>query len=330
MQLTFESERLFDEIKHHGYAEFEHNIPTEQIENAVSRYADFTLAHPDPSFETMSAMLPDIDNLPILAKSLDILDPSQDTQKTWHKYRTNIHKVGKPNGYTNRSFQEQALLASRGIQIPYEDPKEFYHFSPSLSADIDLAHAEFGWGKVPPEVYGLNQALLPIHANACQLILKVCTLIEEVHPEIKNIITPNALLHSPIRLLFYHPNEVLQVDDSSQLFQLGAGHYDKAGLTAQLAESHKGLRVAPNDADPLQDVVRDDTKAVVFAGASMRNFFPDTSLKPGWHDIIQTNEVNAGRSVPDKAKSVCGRWAMIFFANSTDFVPPDKTLMHTR
>lgn len=140
MQRTLEGAWLLNEIGQRGYAEFHHEIPDEQIEYLIDRYADFTLNHPDPLPETMDAMLPskpsviDLKNPAFydnhkkfltgnwVAKKLDELDDSKDTQTEWHKYRTNVYAVGKPDGYTNRSFQELrskklvVLLYPRRIQ----------------------------------------------------------------------------------------------------------------------------------------------------------------------------------------------------------------------
>lgn len=319
-QLSTEGERLRSEISARGYYEMQHDISSDEVEQLISAYADFTLAHPDPMPETMHAMLPtsNVD----LEKRLDELDRSRDTQKEWHKYRTNIAGIGKPDGYTNRSFQEYALKSTRGSVIPPEDPKEFFHFTSRLHVAMARNHQEYGWGAIPPEVFYLESAFRPIHTKASKLILKVAGLIEETNPEIRNFFDVASLAGSPVRLLFYHP-------DSSM--QLGAGHYDKSSLTIQIAESHEGLRVAPDSERDLEPVVRESDTVVVFAGRSFQQKLPaDTIFQPGWHDIVKVNQLNHGRNVPSRAAEVCARWALIFFANGSDFVNPDKATTHSR
>jgi hypothetical protein len=319
-QGTFEALQLETEIEQRGYSEFRHNIPDEQIENLVERYADFTLNLPDPEFSTMDAMLP-TENLGIQWR-LDELDRSRDDQEEWHKYRTNTVGIGKPDGYTNRSFQERALRYSRGLSLPPEDPKEFYHFTPRHWAKMSNNHAEYSWGHRPSEVQGLEEAFRPIHQSASKLILKVAGIIEDVHPEIRRFFSTESLANSPVRLLFYHP---------SQNLHLGAGHYDKASLTIQIAESHEGLRVASDKDAELLPVVRPNDIAVVFPGDGLaRRFGPETPFRPGWHDIAKIDRLNSGRSVPPKAAEVCARWALIFFANGENFRNPNKSSMHTR
>lgn len=319
-QLSTEGHALISDIQERGYSEFQHGIPSEQIDYLIETYADFTLNHPDPRPETMDAMLPD-DHAGI-EKRLDELERSKDTQTEWHKYRTNVLGVGKPEGYTSRSFQERALKQARGFVIPAEDPKEFFHYTPRHWSAMARNHKDYGWGSIPPELSKLNQAFAPIHKKASQLVLKVAGLIEETHPEVSKYFDQTSLATSPVRLLFYHPG-------TSE--QLGAGHYDKSKLTIQVAESHEGLQVAPNSNSPLQPVVRADDRAVVFPGLGLRDIVGDNSpYQPGWHDIVRVNRLNEGRSVPPKAVEVCARWALIFFANGANYINPDKSLTHAR
>ncbi len=310
------------EIQQRGYSVLEHNIPNDMIEELVYRYADFTLNHPDPSYQTMSDML-SVRNIEI-DKKLDLLNKSKDKEITWHKYRTNVEGIGKPDGYTNRSLQEKALLEIRGVVIPPEDPKEFIHYTPGMLYKIRQEHKEFKWGSVPQEVIDLDKAFLPIHELSRMLILKTCALIEETYPDVGKYVTKKSLLTSPNRLIFYH-----KVDNKKLM--LGGEHYDKSFLTVQPAESHLGLRIAKNEDSDLEDVVRGTEYAAVFFGKSFEDAYGiDSVYTPGWHDIYKTNIPNEGRFIPKIAENICARWALIFFANRTNFVNPDKARMHKR
>lgn len=313
-------DRLLDDIRERGYAEFAHGISPGQIADVVGTYADFTLAHPDPEPETMLAMLP-LDS-PNLYKELDELAREKDTQKGWHKYRTNATGVGKPNGYTNRAYQE-GVLTDAGIHIPTEDPKEFYHYTPRHYTDMVNNHAEFGWGAMPNDLQRLERVFRPVHAKATSLLLRVLSLVEETHPDVRQFFDSASLLTSPVRLLLYHPGAPTDC--------LGTGHYDKSSMTIQIAESHKGLRVATGEEDEMRVVSRSSDQAVVFPGRNFREHFgKDTPFQPAWHDVILTDELNDGREVPLTAAAVCARWALIFFANGANFRNPDKDKMHTR
>lgn len=345
-QQSIEGRLLLDDIAERGYAEFNHVISADQIEHLVDAYAQFTLAHPNPSPETMSAMLlqepdgaarantkyQDRNGIFVpgkwMAAQLDELDYTADKQAQWHKYRTNTPQVGKPDGYTNRSFQQGALRDARGLILdPPEDPKEYYHFTPSHQANMARAHQKFGWGSIPGEVTSLEQAFTPVHAKAVELVVRICAIIEETHPEIRNFVSLDALRTSPVRLLFYHPEEA-RPDTDVDYF--GAGHYDKSALTLQLAESHEGLRVAPHDGALMEPVRRNSDKAAFFPGKALSTQYENSPYSPGWHDIVKTDVLNQGRSVPAEASAVCARWAIIFFANYANYVQPSKASMHTR
>ena len=319
-QLSLEGQSLLYDIQQRGSSEFEHGIDPEYIDVLLDRHLDFTIAHPDPYPETMSAMLPTSSDM--MDKKLDVLDRSKDTQKEWHKYRSNAVGIGKPNGYTNRTFQERALLEARGLVIPREDPKEFYHYTPRHYADIVRNHEMYEWGPLPPELIQLDRAFAPIHTKASELMRKVLSLIEEVHPEVGKLVTRESLLTSPLRSLLYHP------DDNPQL---GGGHYDKSLATAQIAESHLGLRIAKDEDSPLELVRRDGDKAAVFVSQGLERAIGTSEFPPAWHDIVSHTELNSGRTWPaQKAAGVCLRFALIYFVNSAEYIDPDKSETHTR
>jgi hypothetical protein len=318
-QLTIDGTALLHDIRERGMTLMDHGIPDERVDELIATYTSFTLNHPDPSPSTMDAMLPRSEP-DELAHQLDDLDRSQDTQSEWHKYRTNHDWVGKPGGYSNRTTQVDALKRARGVELG-DDPKEFYHYSPGGMAAIERQHKDFDWGKVPSEVYDLHSAFQPIHAAGMLIMRKTLALVEETHPEIKDIVNAQSLLGSPVRLLFYHPD---------QGSQLGAAHYDKSTMTIQFAESHKGLRIAASPEHELEVVERPPEKCAVFASKGLITAIPDTPYKPGWHDIIQISDLNEGRTLDPRTAEVCARWAIIFFSNSANYVQPPKHETHTR
>ena len=265
----------------------------------------------------MSAMLP---SRPDLQWHLDELDRSKDTQHEWHKYRTNVPQIGKPDGYTNRSLQVAALESVRGIALEEEDPKEFYHYSPGTLGTMKQLHSAYGWGKIPTEVTRLHESFQPLHAKSTNLIFKICGLIEETHPEIRNLVTPQSLRTSPVRMLFYHPSDKTE--------QLAGKHKDKGVMTLQIAESHKGLRVARDDDGPLVPVVRNHSKAVFFPSLRLSEVAPESMFIGKWHDVTISKELNEGRTIPTSALEICARYAIIFFVNGSEFTQPDKQMLH--
>lgn len=318
-QLSFESTNLTYEIKQRGAAMLEHGISSGAIDTLIGSYTEFTTRYPDPEPVTMDTMLPDSPP-ELLSKQLDDIDRSKDKQSEWHKYRTNIPWIAKPNGYTNRAFQSRALLETRGIDL-HEDPKEFYHYSPAGKNVVEEQHQEYGWGKPPQEFYRLDTAFSAIHTAGRLLTEKVLSIVEDIHPEIRKIMTPQSTSTSPVRLLFYH---------HGQQNELGAAHYDKSTFTFQIAESHEGLRIAKDSVSPLEIVRRPSNMAAFFPSQALQDEYPDTPLTPGWHDIIKSEALNDGRFMNEATSQACARWAIIFFVNRVNFVQPDKARTHHR
>lgn len=330
MQRTVESIILEQDIMARGYHEIEHGISDDQIEDLIQRYTDFTTQLPDPNHATMSALMQPGTDADVLKHTLDDLLYANDTQESWHKYRTNVPGIGKPDGYTNRDLQVAALASQRGVYMQ-DDPKEYYHFTPKHRGIVAEHHRRFGWGAVPSQVDKLDTAFGAIHYRASQLMMRVCSYIEEIHPEIRNVVTKQGMLGSPVRLLFYHPGSSTE---------LAAGHYDKSVLTAQLAESHLGLEVATTKDEPLQPIIRPAQKGVVFVSNTLSakpsdknprgGHFPNSPLRPAWHKVGTSTTANEGRFIPVEAAAVCARWSLIFFVNEHDYIDPGKTAMHTR
>jgi hypothetical protein len=310
-QLTFEGSQIFDGLVASGYVLQPHGISDTAVDELIAAYANFTDNLPDPDLETVAAMIKD-------PEKLDDLAYEKDTQHEWHKYRTNHPFIFKPGGYTNRSLQAQALRAVHGIEIA-EDPKEYYHFLPATTALIHRQAETFGWGPVPPEVEALNKRFMDIHRLGAITIKDTLLKLEEHYPEsLTKFMTKRDFEQSPVRLVFYHP-------DQGDI--LAGGHYDKAWLTAQLAESHEGLRIRNPQTGDMQPIIRTADKAAVFASSllTLDHAYPDSEILAGWHDVINVDTPNQGRTMHGKKVA---RWALIFFANSQAAGEIGKEITH--
>jgi hypothetical protein len=294
-----------------GYALLDHNISTTAVDDLMGAYAEFTDGLPDPSLETTAKMIAD-------SYQLDELNYSADQEPEWHKYRTNYPFAFKPGGYTNRSLQTKALKDVLGIKID-DDPKEYYHYLPGSTELIQQQHDKYGWGPIPPEVLKLQRKFSIIHELGRKLIRGALLQLEESYAGMNTaIVADYDLMRAPIRLLNYH---------HGQGDVLAGGHYDKSVLTAQLAESHEGLRIRHPQTGEMQPIRRSREKAAVFAGnlLTLPHVYPNADIQPGWHDVINVDKLNDGRSI--QGKNVA-RWALIFFANSSYAGEVSKTLTH--
>jgi hypothetical protein len=291
-QLSMEGEALHQNMLHDGFVVVEHSIPLYAIDEFVEAHANFTDSHPNPSLETMNHMIKDADEL-------DDLDYSQDTEKEWHKYRTNHPRFGKPGGHADRSLQSAALQAfdrlvtnkeTHELEPPTDDPKEYYHVHVDGLDRIREMHERYGWGPIPPEVIALQKQGALLHGLARLTVEKTLALVEEHHPDLSKLITHEDLLSSPLRSLRYHPG---------QGHVLAEGHYDKGSATLQVADSHPGLRIR-NLATGQMELVHTHAHESPFFVSGMwkdENAFPDSELTPGWRDVIDTGDtLLAGRT----------------------------------
>ncbi len=314
---------LISTIERDGYALIDHGASEELVDALIRDYAAFTDNLPDPSLETMEAMIPGGTDPATLEKRLDDLNYGRNLDAYWHKYNTNHPQFAKPGGYTNRSLQIRALREVRGVELA-DDPKEYYHYHPNSLTVIDQLHEAYGWGPVPSEVKTLHMRFAAIHRAGVAAVTGAYAKLEAEHPDLLSRFATKADLDgSPIRLLFYHPG---------QGDLLAGGHYDKGLGTLQIAESHRGFRarvpgtnseeqIAAYRADPLTDpnmqlLERDDPNLGIFfpARAWINDVaYPHSRLEPTWHDVVNLPEMNAGRALHGKN---CARWAIIFFTNS--------------
>jgi len=315
-QTTFEGIGLSSSIAEKGFALVEHDITTDEIDALISAYATFTDELPDPDLFTVHSMIKD-------SEHLDDLSYASDHKRQWHKYRTNHPQYAKPGGYTNRSLQIKALRFygrdHDAIGKPVEDdPKEYYHYHPNSLVKMKAMHDEFGWGPIPPEVIALHTRFATIWRLANTAMSSTFQLLEEEHPELMSRFTrPEDLATSPLRLIFYHPG---------QGDILAGGHYDKSTFTMQIAESHLGLRARNPVTQEMGLVQRPAKEAAVFPGLLWDRMYPDSSLEPTWHDVINMDEVNPGLNIRGRK---CARWALIWFSNSTALNIPQKADTHT-
>lgn len=320
-QTTIEGLFVEQQLQDQGFAVIKHGIPPELIDALIADYAVFTDNFPDPEPHTMNAMMVDPDEL-------DVLDRSADTQTEWNKYRTNQPHFAKPNGYTNRSYQAEVLrMYDRKVTdkdtgelvTAYEDPKEYFHYSPGHRQAIENAHKEFEWGHIPSEVSILLTRFHTIHGIAVTAMSNFYGKLEETHPDLAKYTRLEDLEISPLRLLFYHPG---------QGDVLAGGHFDRGLGTLQIAESHMGLRTRNPQTRRMRLAQSELDEGLAFTALRWNDeTLPGTTIKPLWHDVIN-------KETPNKDRHLHGgnvaRWSLIFFTNSAALgAEVDKHDTHT-
>jgi hypothetical protein len=308
------------EIERFGYAAVEHRVPTEAIDALQEAHADFTDNLPDPEPATLNDMM-------VSTKDLDKLDFSQDTQKEWHKYRTNTPQVAKPDGYTNRFYQASVLQQferpifdkKTELWVPaQEDPKEFFHYTPHMREIMQQRHEQHNWGPIPPEVQRLTSRMHTVHYLARQALGRVFANLETTHPELSRYVSPKDLEISPLRNLLYY---------KGQNNELAGAHHDRGIFTMQIADSHRGLRIRDPETGEMTLIETPPEVSPVFPALKWKKAFPDSELRSLWHDVTDEPVACVDRHLHGRN---IARWALIFFVNSRSIRDStNKTATHS-
>ena len=304
-------------------------IPPEQVDEMVRAYADFMqLQSPPPDYLVERYTDQDWDEIDIT--------PETDTVKYWHTYRSRVNRPGKPGGQTNRSLENDVLMAagvlSHDNKREATDRKEFFHYTPDMLTELQAIHEANGWGDLPPELQRFLELAQPIHERGTE-IRADCFYAMEDHVAFKGITKslisdPDWRNNSPLRILAYHTDSTTQ--------SLGQLHRDKGTATLALDESHDGLRVSTGvdaEYDELSGgyVLRNKTEAssdenmvlverlrgqaAFFTADGMRREtgIDHPAVEPTYHDIIKVGDKEY---IPGRV----GRYAVILFMN-----PPSGT-----
>jgi len=99
---------------------------------------------------------------------------------------------------------------------------------------------------------------------------------------------------------------------------LAKPHFDAGSFTLAIAESDPGLRIGTNN-DDLQEVKHYKNEAIFMPSKNFPRHFENCSYPSAWHDVIQTNETQIGKSY--------SRWAVVCFfeAEGMKAVPRSET-----
>ena len=183
-------------------------IPPEQVDEMVRAYADFMqLQSPPPDYLVERYTDQDWDEIDIT--------PETDTVKYWHTYRSRVNRPGKPGGQTNRSLENDVLMAagvlSHDNKREATDRKEFFHYTPDMLTELQAIHEANGWGDLPPELQRFLELAQPIHERGTE-IMADCFYAMEDHVAFKGITKslisdPDWRNNSPLQQLLRNKTE---------------------------------------------------------------------------------------------------------------------------
>ena len=220
---------------------------------------------------------------------------SLDNLDDWHLYRTRYAAPAKPEGFTDRSFEQKVKESQEEERILFKgsdyDSKEYFHYTPVSHRVVMDRHKNKDW-TVPPEykrLLNLSHTAHSIGVEAVQSIFRELENSEDARfSSLAQDFSPIDILSSPLRILGYKIN--------SDQPNLAAPHFDKGYFTAAMHETSGGLQIArPDDIETFTEIVKEEHQIALFGGrqfAEMYGVGPEkekmhpTWLK-GYHRVVE-------------------------------------------
>ena len=220
------------------------------------------------------------------------LDEPQKVKETIDYKLSKAHRRAEV-GYKKREAEDN-----------YKDRKDFFHYHPIIL----LKHKEFIQQHSVVEDF-LEKANVVWEAIE-SLAKQILTLLECDYPDLVKKVYDTDNTHLLLRFLKYEWDEAGKY--------LAKPHFDAGSFTIAISESCKGLRIGKSSKD-LTEVEHEDGK-VLFMLSRNCDKLGIRDLPPGWHDAIQSDDTNLGKS--------CARWAVVFFIEGHNVTAPDKKETH--
>lgn len=186
----------------------------------------------------------------------------------------------------------------------YNDNKEFFHFHPVLFE----RYADFLANN--PTVQDFVLKAQPVWDLTAQAIGAILKTFEPDFPGVYERIFATEHPHILLRFLKYEWHNAGKY--------LAKPHYDAGSFTLAIAESGPGLRIGSRQED-LKTVEHKDETALFMISSNFKKVMDTDRLVPGWHDVIQTDEAQIGKSF--------ARWAIVAFieGHNVEALPRSET-----
>lgn len=172
----------------------------------------------------------------------------------------------------------------------YNDSKDFFHYHPVIFEKYDSFITQH------KEVRDFLQAARPIWDEVRKLIFQILSHFEGEYNGTLEKVFNSPEPHIVLRFLKYN------FSNSSRY--LAKPHFDSGSFTFAISESCPGLRIGTNP-DDLEVVEHKEGNALFMISSNYKKIIDTDKLKPGWHDVVQTDESKIGQSF--------ARWAVVAF-----------------
>lgn len=172
----------------------------------------------------------------------------------------------------------------------YNDSKDLFHYHPVIFEKYN----DFINNHKP--VKDFLEAAKPIWNEVHKAIHQILSHFETEYNGTLKKVFDSPEPHIVLRFLKYNFN------NSSRY--LAKPHFDSGSFTFAISESCPGLRIGTNP-DDLEVVEHKEGNAIFMISSNYKKIIDTDKLKPGWHDVIQTDESKIGQSF--------ARWAVVAF-----------------
>lgn len=186
----------------------------------------------------------------------------------------------------------------------YNDNKEFFHFHPALFE----RYADFLAKN--PIIQDFVLKAQPIWELTSQVVGSVFKAFEPDFPGVYERVFATEHPHVLLRFLKYEWHNAGKY--------LAKPHYDAGSFTLAIAESGPGLRIGSHQ-ENLKRVEHEEETALFMIASNFQKVMNTDHLLPAWHDVIQTDETQIGKSF--------ARWALVAFidGHNVEALPRSET-----
>ena len=186
----------------------------------------------------------------------------------------------------------------------YNDSKEFFHFHPALFEHYP------DFLKANPVVNNFAEKAKPIWDLVYLTVKEILQRFEGDFPGVVEKVFDTKYPHILLRFLKY------EWDESGEY--LAKPHFDAGSCTLAIAESCPGLRIG-SCPENLKLVEHKSGNAIFMFSSNFQKIIDATHFSPGWHDVIQLDKAQIGKSY--------ARWAVVAFidAHSVEALPREET-----
>ena len=188
---------------------------------------------------------------------------------------------------------------------PYNDSKDFFHFHPLIFERYPL------FLNNNPIIQDFMMKAHSIWKATYECVAHIMSLFDQHFPNTSQKIFHTNHVHILLRFLKYNW--------TTSGKYLAKPHFDAGSFTLAIAESCPGLRIGKGP-DDLKIMLHHDNQAIFMISSNFKKTINTDMFSPGWHDVIQLDETQIGKSF--------SRWALVAFIEAANVTALNRSETH--